>query len=310
MEPLTDVEKEAVSQLKASLPEITKCAQVPENYQLWNIALDKESTDSRLDVLLVKFLRARNLDLVKATKMLTDTLIWRKDFKTDELLDETFDESLFSSVGYLYKTDKKGRPVCYNFYGDIDQEKVFADVNKFIRWRVQLMEKGIQQIDLVNVDSMIVIHDYKGASVLGRTQNAKTATKEIIKIMQDNYPEFLATKFFVNVPWWGSTIFKLVRPLLSEATVKKFVVCSNDELYSNLTKLIPEENLADTYRSYAPKKKNLQESELKETSVKEEQHVVEEKNGSTTETEKVLVTPEPIKQVAESSTAATATKEN
>jgi hypothetical protein len=59
MELLTDAEKEAVSQLKASLSEITKSAQVPENYQLWNIALDKESTDSRLDVLLVKFLRAR-----------------------------------------------------------------------------------------------------------------------------------------------------------------------------------------------------------------------------------------------------------
>ncbi|KAG1157353.1 hypothetical protein G6F37_006771 [Rhizopus arrhizus] len=171
------------------------------------------------------------------------------------------------------------------------------------------MEKGIQQIDLIHVDSMIVIHDYKGASMLGRTQNAKTATKEIVKIMQDNYPEFLATKFFVNVPWWGSTIFKLIRPWLSEATVKKFVVCSNDELYPNLTKLIPEENLADAYRSYAPKKK-IQESELKETSVKEEQHVVKEENDSTTETEKVLVTPEPIKQVAESSTAATATKEN
>lgn len=84
----------------------------------------------------------------------------------------------------------------------------------------------------------------------------------------------------------------------------------SDELYPNLTKLIPEENLADAYRSYAPKKKILQEPELKETSVKEEQHVVKEENDSTTETEKVLVTPEPIKQVAESSTAATATKEN
>lgn len=59
------------------------------------------------------------------------------------------------------------------------------------------MEKGIQQIDLVNVDSMIVIHDYKGASVLGRTQNAKTATKEIIKIMQDNYPEFLVGSIYL-----------------------------------------------------------------------------------------------------------------
>jgi hypothetical protein len=35
-----------------------------------------------------------------------------------------------------------------------------------------------------------------------------------------------AKKYFINVPSWGSAIFKLVRPLLSENTVKKFVICS------------------------------------------------------------------------------------
>lgn len=63
------------------------------------------------------------------------------------------------------------------------------------------MERGVQLIDFVNTDSMVVIHDYKNASLFGRTQNAKAATKEIIKIMQDNYPEFLviATKYSYHV---------------------------------------------------------------------------------------------------------------
>ncbi|ORE04912.1 CRAL/TRIO domain-containing protein [Rhizopus microsporus var. microsporus] len=276
MQPLTSAEKEAVTKLKSNLPDILKNAQVPENYALWTVPLDKDSTDDRLNVLLVKFLRARDMDLVKATKMLTDTLIWRKSFKADDLLDESFDDSLFSSVGYLYKTDKENRPVCYNFYGDIDQSKVFADPDKFIRWRVQLMEKCVQHIDFIHVDSMIVVHDYKGASMFGRTANAKAATKEIIKIMQDNYPEVLAVKFFVNVPWWGSTIFKLIRPLLSEATVKKFVVCSNDELYSSLTKFIPEENLPEVYRSLAPKKASTERGvNEQEKPKKKEAEVVE-----------------------------------
>ncbi|KAI9248095.1 CRAL-TRIO domain-containing protein [Sporodiniella umbellata] len=253
MDPLSDDEKQQVAQLRSQLTEVTQEAQVPEGYLLWNVPLDKESNDPRLDILLVKFLRARDHDLIKATKMLTDTLIWRKAFKADEILDERFDESLFSSVGYLHKTDREGRPVCYNFYGDLDQEKVFGDVEKFIRWRVQLMEKGVQHIDFIHVDSMIQVHDYQGASMFGRSQNSKNATKEIIKIMQDNYPEFLVTKYFVHVPWWGSTIFKLVRPLLSEATFKKFVVCSSDEIYRQLTKAIPQDNLPEVYRSLGPK---------------------------------------------------------
>lgn len=56
------------------------------------------------------------------------------------------------------------------------------------------MERGVQLIDFINTDSMLVIHDYKGASLFGRTANAKAATKEIIKILQDNYPEFLVRR--------------------------------------------------------------------------------------------------------------------
>ncbi|KAK4515079.1 UDP-glucose 4-epimerase [Mucor velutinosus] len=248
IQSITTAEKESVAKLKAKLGDIKQAAQVSEGYKLWDIALDQDSTDPKLDVLLVKFIRARESDLAKATQMLTDTLIWRKDFGADNLLDEAIDDSVLGSVSYIYKTDKEGRPVCYNFYGDIDQEKVFGDKDKFIRWRVQVMERGVQLIDFENTDSMVVIHDYKNASLFGRSSNAKAATKEIIKIMQDNYPEFLATKLFVNVPYWGAMIFKLVRPLLSEATTKKFVVCSNDELYQSLTNIIDEANLPKAYQ--------------------------------------------------------------
>lgn len=260
IQTLTSIEKELVAQLKAQLNEIKQSAHVPEGYKLWAIALDQDSTDARLEILLVKFLRARDLDLAKAKKMLTDTLIWRKDFGADNLLDEVIDDSVLSSVSYLYKTDKEGRPVCYNFYGDIDQEKVFGDAEKFIRWRVQVMERGVELIDFVHTDSMVVIHDYKGASLFGRSQNAKTATKEIIKIMQDNYPEFLSVKYFVNVPTWGSIIFKLVRPLLSEATTRKFVVCSNDELHQTLTKSIANEDLPKIYQQKKTEKEVIVDS--------------------------------------------------
>jgi hypothetical protein len=53
------------------------------------------------------------------------------------------------------------------------------------------MEKGIEQLDFVDRDAMLQVHDYAGASMFGRTANAKEATNTIIKLMQDNYPEFL-----------------------------------------------------------------------------------------------------------------------
>lgn len=72
----------------------------------------------------------RQNDLEAARTMLSDTIKWRLDFKTDTILEEEFDESIFGSVGYIHEHDKEGRPVCYNFYGDLDQEKVFGDPEK------------------------------------------------------------------------------------------------------------------------------------------------------------------------------------
>jgi hypothetical protein len=50
----------AVEQLKNALPDIlNKALGSSDAYTLWGVALDKESNDDRLRVLLVKFLRAR-----------------------------------------------------------------------------------------------------------------------------------------------------------------------------------------------------------------------------------------------------------
>lgn len=180
--------------------------------------------------------------------MLVNTLKWRKSFSTDKILDEQFDGNIFNeSVGFMYKTDKKGRPVTYNMYGSLDQNKVFRDIDTFIRWRIQLMEKGIQELDFINTDTILQVQDAKGATLFGRTANTKEATNKLIHLMQDNYPEFLAAKLFINVPWWGSQIFKLIRPLLSEATTRKFVVASSDEVSQTLLEWIDKDNIPSIY---------------------------------------------------------------
>lgn len=52
-------EIKAIGELKELLPEIIKESGIPENYTLWGVPFNKESTDERLDIILVKFLRAR-----------------------------------------------------------------------------------------------------------------------------------------------------------------------------------------------------------------------------------------------------------
>lgn len=56
----TVTEAVAVKQLKDDLPHIlTEAFGNSDVYTLWGVPLDKESNDERIDIILVKFLRAR-----------------------------------------------------------------------------------------------------------------------------------------------------------------------------------------------------------------------------------------------------------
>ncbi|CAG8531422.1 2487_t:CDS:2 [Ambispora leptoticha] len=244
----TEDEKRAVAQLKEKLDVILALAVAPENYSLWGIPLNKQSSDERLEVILIKFLRARNLNLIDAQDMLVKTIKWRLEFGADGILEEKFDETIFSGrIGFIHGHDTKNRPVTYNLYGGLDNQKVFGDVDRFLRWRIQLMERGIKKLDFVNVDQMIQVHDYEGVGFGSHDRTTKNASKQVTQVMQDNYPEFLAVKFFVNVPWWGDLIFKFISVFLTEQTKKKFIVTTASNAKEKMTKYIAEEELPTKY---------------------------------------------------------------
>ncbi|KAJ2489167.1 Non-classical phosphatidylinositol transfer protein (PITP) [Coemansia sp. RSA 2050] len=252
----TETEAELIAQLRELLPQVVedagKLSSEPVGSAIWGVPLlpvssDKER-DLRVDVILHKFLKARNGDIVLARQMLTNTLKWRAEFKIGGILDEEFPEDVFGKVGYIYGTDGEGRPVTYNFYGSLDNKQVFGDLERFLRWRVQLHERGMQGLDFVNVADMIQVHDYDGVSVFGYDKVARAASKATVQLMSDNYPETLATKIFANVPGWGETVFNVICRWLSDDTKRKFVVVSKASAPRVLAERIGEANLPDKFR--------------------------------------------------------------
>lgn len=99
--------------LAAARPEDPAAKDTP--IALWGVPLDPAQaaapTDARLSVVLMKYLRARNLNPSAAKDMLVATLRWRDEFKVDEVLRETFDEKVFGNVGHIYGKDKLGHPI-------------------------------------------------------------------------------------------------------------------------------------------------------------------------------------------------------
>ncbi|CCM04180.1 uncharacterized protein FIBRA_06342 [Fibroporia radiculosa] len=227
----TDEEWKAVRELRGRLSAIFNEAYPAREtakagpITLWGVKIDPENaSDARVSVVLVKFLRARNLNVADAQKMLLDTLRWREEFKVEQACAEEFPDGIFGGLGRISGHDTHNRPVVYNLYGaNKNLNAVFGDVERFLRWRVAFMEQCIELLDFETVDQMVQIHDYDGVSMMaGRDANQKAAASQASALFQNYYPEFLSSKFFVNVPGLMAWVFWLFKPFLSAKTLEKF----------------------------------------------------------------------------------------
>lgn len=124
----------------------------PEEVSIWGIPL---LADERTDVILLKFLRARDFKVKEAFTMLKNTVKWRKEFGIETLLEEDLGTEL-EKVVFMDGFDKEGHPVCYNVYGEFNSKELylntFSDEEKrqrFLRWRIQFLEKSIRKLAFV-----------------------------------------------------------------------------------------------------------------------------------------------------------------
>lgn len=197
---LKSSEKKALQDLKDKLLSSSSSDEIHgvNNISMWGIPL--LGNDDKADVILLKFLRARDFKVNDAHNMLVKCLLWRKEFNADNIVEEDLCfKELEGVIAYMQGYDKEGHPVCYNAYGmfkDKDMyERVFGDeekLKKFLRWRVQVLERGIKLLHFKpgGVNSLIQVTDLKDMP----KRELRVASNQILSLFQDNYPEMVARK--------------------------------------------------------------------------------------------------------------------
>ncbi|XP_057973063.1 patellin-3-like [Malania oleifera] len=228
--------------------EITTSA---DEVSVWGIPLMK---DDRSDVILLKFLRARDFKVKDAFVMIKNTIRWRKEFRIDDLLDEDLGDDL-DKVVFMHNFDREGHPVCYNVYGEFQNKelynKTFSDEEKrwkFLRWRIQFLERSIRKLDFSpgSTSTIFQVNDLKNSPGPGKRE-LRQATKQALHLLQDNYPEFVAKQVFINVPWWYLAFYTMISPFLTQRTKSKFVFAGPSKTTETLFKYISPEQVPIQY---------------------------------------------------------------
>ncbi|CAK9177512.1 unnamed protein product [Ilex paraguariensis] len=189
-----------------------------------------------------RFLRARDLDIEKASSMFLKHLKWKRTFIPNGLiLASEIPNDLAQNKMFMQGMDKKGRPITVAFGGRHFHNK--GGLDEFKRFVVFALEKLCARMP-TGQEKFVVIGDLEG---WGYSNSDIRAYLGALTILQDYYPERLGKLLIVHVPYIFMTVWKIVYPFIDNNTKKKIVFVENKRLKSTLLQDIDESQLPEIY---------------------------------------------------------------
>ncbi|KAH6780447.1 Sec14p-like phosphatidylinositol transfer family protein [Perilla frutescens var. hirtella] len=244
----------AIAEAEAPAEEEATPPPPPEEVSIWGVPL---LADERSDVILLKFLRARDFKVKDAFTMLKNVVAWRREFKIDELLEEEGIGEGLEKVVYVHGVDKEGHQVSYNAFGEFQDKELYSNTfsdaekrEKFLRFYIQFLEKNIKKLDFSpeGTSTIVQVTDLKNSPGLFLLKKElRQATNQALQLLQDNYPEFVAKQVFINVPWWYVAYNRMISPFLTQRTKSKFVFAGPTKTAETLFKYIAPEQVPVQY---------------------------------------------------------------
>ena len=219
----------ALQALIPRIPIAIEQAGCKPDVKLWGVSLAAEADrgSDAAKVVLLKFLRAKDYNVDAAFEMLMARLEWQRTFRLDELLEKEDFGTAFEGHDTILGEDVQGRPLIISVFATMDTEVVFGDPQRFLRWRVQLMERALAKLQpwaLGAPETLVQIHDYLDCAVLRKDPRVTEAVKLFTKTMGDNYPEMKGKTIFINFPTIFGALFAALSPFIPEKTRAKFVM--------------------------------------------------------------------------------------
>lgn len=189
------------------------------------------------DANLLRWLRAREFDVTRAEHMFRQHLRWRQQRNVDKLLtDYVHDVPKVMRdhfPGGILDCCPKGNPVWLINIGSVDikgylQVLPKADVYRHCMYLLEKQEKIKRDTSSKlgrEIETQYVIMDFENFSLRQvYSWQVLNLLVGLLKMYEANFPESLEKAFVINVPSFFPTLWKMVRPLLTERTVSKVAI--------------------------------------------------------------------------------------
>ncbi|OAY42572.1 phosphatidylinositol transfer protein 3 [Manihot esculenta] len=199
------------------------------------------------DLMIRRFLRARELDIEKASALLLKYLSWRRSSLPNGFISPSeIPNELAQNKLFMQGVDKKNHPIVVVFGAKHKPYK--GHMEEFKRFVAFTLERICERMP-PGQEKFVAIADIEG---WGYTNSDIRGYLAALSILQDCYPERLAKLFIVHVPYIFMTAWKVVYPFIDSKTRKKINFVESKKLKSTLLEDIDESQLPDIYGGRLP----------------------------------------------------------
>ncbi|KAK9277103.1 hypothetical protein L1049_006642 [Liquidambar formosana] len=201
----------------------------------------EDPSAKEVDSLMIRrFLRARDLDVEKASSLFLKYLSWRRAFVPNgSIAASEIPNELAHNKFFMQGLDKNGRPITVVF----GARHKHTSLDEFKRFVVYTLDKICASMP-IGQEKFVSIADLEGWGYANSDIRGYLAA---LSILQDCYPERLGKLFLVHVPYIFMTAWKIVYPFIDKKTKKKIIFVENKKLRSTLLSDIDESQLPDIY---------------------------------------------------------------
>ncbi|CAN0927382.1 PATL5 [Linum grandiflorum] len=226
---------------------------VSDEIYFCGVRLELDAVDDRTDVILLKFLRAKNFEVQDAFKMFSRTILWRKKHGIDKLHLQDEDEEYskaFGRVFFMSGQNMEGHPVwCMMYRAFLDNEvyhEAFSDKAKrrrFLKWKIRFVEKIMRKLDFRanGISSIVLVMDMKNFTSL--EEPACKALESTLRMLLDYYPEFVERKIMINLRLWDPALMRIMSQFVEECKNGKLTYVGPSKSSDIVLRYVGEEQI-------------------------------------------------------------------